>query len=387
MESEFITSINNIHNNLDSVVKCQINTIIACFSSLRESLQLINDDLISKEDTFAKKNTEVKPKEDISAKLSIVDKPTYSYNQDIILGKINRLEERIKKEKDENILKRHRTLLDNLNVTLEKTKKLDKFEEKRIIKESESMATEDINVRPTEDINVRPPLKTLYDSKTKEQIINDIKKLAELYKTFQEQYKSNKTNKNKELLVKSKLALDIKKDELIALSEKEQMAKQDINIRPIDKQSTVPKKQQLRQNQKDFNKLYNTIDKKDYNTKKYLNEEQFKRTSLINSNILKCIVFSNKKIISTKTKYLSLLKDIWYSMPVQLMLSTTSFNMKPTNENSEKGYKWDEILSLSIQYKNSTYTMKEILNIIKINNYTIDITIELNSGKIINFVN
>ncbi len=98
--------------------------------------------------------------------------------------------------------------------------------------------------------------------KTKEQIINEIKKLAELYKTFQEQYKSNKTKENKELVVKSKLALDIKKDELIALSEKEQMAKQDINIRPTE--------EELKQIRKKYKRLFdeyqiakgdNTIDK------------------------------------------------------------------------------------------------------------------------------
>ena len=143
-----------------------------------------------------KKQKEPKP-EDLFAKLSIEDKSTYSYNQDIVLDKINRLKEKIKKEKDKDILKKHRTLLDNLNIKLEKAKKLDKLEEKRIIKESESMATEDINVRPREDINVKPSLKTLYDSKIKE-----FKKKKEEYDSLRKQAEVNKELKKQALKIK-----------------------------------------------------------------------------------------------------------------------------------------------------------------------------------------
>ena len=58
---------------------------------------------------------------------------------------------------------------------------------------------------------------------------------------------------------------------------------------------------------------------------------------------------------------------------------------KLTNENWLYGYKWCPILNLSIQGKDSTHTMKEILNMIKLNSYSIKITIKLKTGAIIKF--
>jgi len=72
-------------------------------------------------------------------------------------------------------------------------------------------------------------------------------------------------------------------------------------------------------------------------------------------------------------------------MPAQKILQTTTFNMKLTNENGLDGYKWSPKLNLSIQSKDAKYTMKEILNMIKVNNYSIKITIQLETNAIIKF--
>lgn len=117
----------------------------------------------------------------------------------------------------------------------------------------------------------------------------------------------------------------------------------------------------------------------------YITEDEINRTIFTQSKILKCIVKNGEDIISNKLKYRSILDDIWISMPVQKILQTTTFNMKLTNEGGLNGYKWCPKLNLSIQNKDAKYTMKEILNMIKINNYSIKITIQLETNAIIKF--
>ena len=117
----------------------------------------------------------------------------------------------------------------------------------------------------------------------------------------------------------------------------------------------------------------------------YITEDEFNRTILNSSKILDCIVKNGEDIISNKSKYRSILNDIWISMPAQKILQTTTFNMKLTNENGLNGYKWCPKLNLSIQNKDANYTIKEILNMIKVNNYSIKITIQLETNTIIKF--
>jgi hypothetical protein len=117
----------------------------------------------------------------------------------------------------------------------------------------------------------------------------------------------------------------------------------------------------------------------------YITEDEFNRTILNSSKILYCSVENGEETISNKSKYRSILNDIWISMPVQKILQTTTFNMKLTNENGLNGYKWSPKLNLSIQSKDANYTMKEILNMIKVNNYSIKITIQLETNTIIKF--
>lgn len=117
----------------------------------------------------------------------------------------------------------------------------------------------------------------------------------------------------------------------------------------------------------------------------YITEDELNRSILNSSKILNCIVKNGEEIISNKTKYRSILTDIWKSMPTQKILQTTTFNMKLTDENGINGYSWSPELKMSIQGKDSKYTMKEVLNMIKVNNYSIQISILLETGKTINY--
>ncbi len=117
----------------------------------------------------------------------------------------------------------------------------------------------------------------------------------------------------------------------------------------------------------------------------YITEDELNRTILNSSKILDCIVKNGEDIVSNKTKYRSILDDIWFSMRAQKILQTTKFNMKLTKENGLYGYKWCPRLNLSIQNKDANYTIKEIINMVKVNNYSIQITIKLETDKIIKF--
>jgi len=74
-------------------------------------------------------------------------------------------------------------------------------------------------------------------------------------------------------------------------------------------------------------------------------------------------------------------------MPIQRVLQTTTFNMKLRDENGENGYNWCKRLNLSIQSRDARLTMREIINMIKLNGYSIDILIKLENNNIIKFRN
>jgi len=118
--------------------------------------------------------------------------------------------------------------------------------------------------------------------------------------------------------------------------------------------------------------------------KNYITEDELYMTKVKGSVIVDCVV-KGDDIISTATNYRSILVDIWKSMPVQKILQTTKFNFKLTNENGEKGYNWYPTINMSFQSKNAQETLKEIINMIKVNKYNIKISIKLETGKIIYF--
>jgi hypothetical protein len=72
-------------------------------------------------------------------------------------------------------------------------------------------------------------------------------------------------------------------------------------------------------------------------------------------------------------------------MAASTILQNTTFNIKLTNENGNKGYEWCPEINMSIQRKDANGTLKEIIKMIKINNYKIDIGIKLSSNEMIKY--
>jgi|SaaInlV_125m_DNA_1040241.scaffolds.fasta_scaffold42800_3 hypothetical protein len=119
--------------------------------------------------------------------------------------------------------------------------------------------------------------------------------------------------------------------------------------------------------------------------KQYITENELNMTQIAYSAIEKCIIKKEGVIISTNNNYRSVLIDVWKSMPTQKILQTTTFNFKLTKETGEKGYNWCDVINMSFQNKDATGSLKEIVNMVKVNNLTIDLSIKLETGGIVNF--
>jgi hypothetical protein len=118
----------------------------------------------------------------------------------------------------------------------------------------------------------------------------------------------------------------------------------------------------------------------------YLSKDEFLNNDFTSSKILECeITTHNNILISNNLNYTKILHLIWKTMTSSKILQNTTFNMKLTNENGEKGYVWYDYLKLSIQSKNANNSIKEIFNMIEITNYTITVKIQLSNNDIINY--
>lgn len=119
----------------------------------------------------------------------------------------------------------------------------------------------------------------------------------------------------------------------------------------------------------------------------YLSKNEFLNNDFTSSKILECEIKKSNynNLISKKQKYKSILYDIWKTMTSSKILQNTTFNMKLINENGENGYIWYDDLKLSIQSKNANNSIKEIFNMVDINNYSITLKIQLVNNNIINY--
>jgi len=119
--------------------------------------------------------------------------------------------------------------------------------------------------------------------------------------------------------------------------------------------------------------------------KQYITENELNMTQITHSTIEECIIKKEGANISTNKSYRSVLVDVWKSMPTQKILQTTTFNFKLTNEKGKKGYNWCDDIHMSFQSKDATGTLKEIVNMVKVNKLTFDLSIKLETGRIVHF--
>jgi len=148
-----------------------------------------------------------------------------------------------------------------------------------------------------------------------------------------------------------------------------------------------------------LNKKIKVIDEKynaPYNYAKNIEKNQITRniienasrwSSLTGSTILKCNInnVDGVSISSGKTKYKQILVDILKTMePMDqtTTLTESKFNFKPTNESGRNGYTWYPCLKLSIKSEKANDTLTAIMDAVKFNNYTIQISVKTKTGRI-----
>ena len=122
----------------------------------------------------------------------------------------------------------------------------------------------------------------------------------------------------------------------------------------------------------------------------YITLDELLHKNLTNSKINYCIITdtnTDNEVISNSIKYSNILIDIYKYLPASFILQNTTFNIKLTNENGNRGYTWYSEINMSVQGKDSNGTFKEIIKMINLNNYKIDIEIELSNGESINYKN
>jgi hypothetical protein len=119
--------------------------------------------------------------------------------------------------------------------------------------------------------------------------------------------------------------------------------------------------------------------------KQYITENELNMTQITHSTIEECIIKKEGAKISTNQSYRSVLVDVWKSMPTQKILQTTSFNFKLKKKSGEKGYRWCDDIQMSFQDKSAAGTLKEIVNMVKLNKLTLDLSIKLETGRIVHF--
>ena len=122
----------------------------------------------------------------------------------------------------------------------------------------------------------------------------------------------------------------------------------------------------------------------------YITLDELLDKNLTNSKINYCIITdadadADNEVISNSIKYSKILIDIYKYLPASFILQNTTFNIKLTNENGNRGYTWYSEINMSVQGKDSNGTFKEIIKMINLNNYKIDIEIELSNGESINY--
>uniref|UniRef100_A0A6C0DNC9 Uncharacterized protein n=1 Tax=viral metagenome TaxID=1070528 RepID=A0A6C0DNC9_9ZZZZ len=118
-----------------------------------------------------------------------------------------------------------------------------------------------------------------------------------------------------------------------------------------------------------------------------ITEDEFINKNFTNSKIKKCLINDDINKITDKLNYFSILIDIYKSLSTSFIIQNTTFNIKIGDEKGAKGYHYDKSLNLSIQRKDANATIKEIIKMININNYKINIEIELENKELINYKN
>lgn len=118
----------------------------------------------------------------------------------------------------------------------------------------------------------------------------------------------------------------------------------------------------------------------------YLKDNEVYRYDLKKSEILEAKL--NGEIIR-HPNYYKILKLIWKETAINIILQHTIFNFKLSIDDikGDDNYIWNDDIKLAFQTRNLNHTFKEIVNMCKINKFTIELKINLKNKNIILYKN
>ena len=89
--------------------------------------------------------------------------------------------------------------------------------------------------------------------------------------------------------------------------------------------------------------------------------------------------------IKDNKKYMQILRDLYSTTDIETILQNTILNISQ-QVIYDRGFKYYTNLGISIQYADARRTLKEIINIIQIKNYSMELKIKLSNDEVIRFI-
>jgi len=113
----------------------------------------------------------------------------------------------------------------------------------------------------------------------------------------------------------------------------------------------------------------------------FIDEASVFKKNLLKSSIIECKL---NGINLNLYKYKKLLIYIYYMMDINTIIENSVINVS-REEIHDRGYKFYRDLGLSVQGNDARHTLKEIINIVKINKFSLELKID-NGHEIIRFM-
>jgi len=118
------------------------------------------------------------------------------------------------------------------------------------------------------------------------------------------------------------------------------------------------------------------------NTTPYIDRNSLFEKNLRNSNIIECKI---NNINTNQYKYKSLLLFLYKNINNrELIIQQTNLNIVPY-EKHNSGFTYHREFNFSIQGADARSTLKEIINMVNIMNYSMELKIQLQDGEILHF--
>ena len=114
----------------------------------------------------------------------------------------------------------------------------------------------------------------------------------------------------------------------------------------------------------------------------FIEEGDLFKKDLRGSLIIECKI--NNEFVDVK-KYKKLLLTLYNDTDIDTILQNTILNISQ-QEIYEKGFDYYNHLGLSIQGADTRRTLKEIINILKLKHYRMELTIKLKNDEIVRFI-